>query len=178
MIEFSKGEKYVTYLKEGLIFEKNSIVTDLENYSIQNKPTSAFWGSPMEGSYGWKEWCDCESFGNYDWNNPIIWKLKDNSKILRITWEDIKIDSLLFNYTKEDLFMKEVLKDLNRPVDLLLDFEKMLSDEIVAVELTEPRIGHTFFGLPEEYSKQLERMFCTWDCESIVVLDSSKIDFL
>lgn len=47
----------------------------------------------------------------------------------------------------------------------------MLEDGIVAVELMDGWIGHRFENF-------LEASFNTWDCESIVVLDETKIEIL
>ena len=52
-----------------------------------------------------------------------------------------------------------------------LDFNKLLEDNIIAVQLLDGSIGHRFIT-------DIETMFNSWDCESIVVLDESKIEFL
>ena len=93
MIELANDEVYVTYFRENTLFDKNNIITILTPTSL-NKPTKAFWGSPIDSTFGWKEWCKCEDFGNYDWEKPIKWKLEKNSKILKIDWCD------LINYTE------------------------------------------------------------------------------
>ena len=53
----------------------------------------------------------------------------------------------------------------------VLDWNKMLEDGIVAVQLMNGSIGHRFIN-------KLEEQFNGWDCESIVVLDKSRLKFI
>jgi hypothetical protein len=52
-----------------------------------------------------------------------------------------------------------------------IDFKKLKEDSISAVELIDAMVGHLFLN-------GFETMFNGWDCESIVVLDETKIEFL
>ena len=167
MIELTDEKKYITYFHKDKKFDPTKLRTIIGNVSLINKPEKAFWGSPVNAEFGWKEWCQCEDFGSYDWNNYVIWSLEPNCKILRIDWDDI--------------VHKEILEDyLTIPYEFMatgcswfencLDFKKLKTDGIVAVELMNPAIGHSF-------KYDLEMMFNSWDCESIVVLDETKIVF-
>ena len=168
MIELAKDEIYITYIRENTIFDKNKITTILTPTSI-NKPTKAFWGSPINATFGWKEWCIREDFGNYDWENPIKWKLEKNSKILKIDWCDLQNNiELLKKYINIPI---ESQKLGFRYFMASLDFNKLFEDNIIAVQLLDGSIGHRF-------TMDIEMMFNSWDCESIVVLDETKIEFL
>lgn len=173
MIEISNSEEYLSYFKKSkLPFDKSKIHIVFDSRPHLNKPLCAFWGSPSNAIFGWKEWCECEDFclDEYDWDNPIRWRLKPNSKILRIDINDVKdeYNSILNKY----LSINDIYKGMpfNRFM-LELDFNKILDDDIVAIELMDGSIGHRFIN-------PIETMFNTWDCESIVVLDETKIEFI
>lgn len=172
MIKKANNEKYVTYFPpQKLPFNPNSISIQISGARAYiNKPDCAFWGSPINSEFGWKEWCKSEEFGDYDWNNPIIWKLEPNTSILEINWEDIiSQDSILEKYTccpYKNLGLNFMLRER------ALDFFKLLEDGISAVHLTDGSIGHRFLA-----DNPYEMMFNSWDCDSIVVLDKDKIIF-
>ena len=177
MIEITDDREYITYLKiNHFPFKKDYIITSIGEPSFLNKPDLAFWGSPLNASYGWKDWCEDNNFGNYYFTEPIIWKIEPGYKILRIEYKDV-VDvntSILSKYVIEETkfmeFLKEYGLDTSRK-EYYLNFSKMIEDEIVAVELMDSSIGHLFLFT----DNSLEQLFNTWDCESIVVLDESKI---
>lgn len=159
-----KIRDYETYFDKNLkdSFDPRKIVTDLTCMDSINKPAKAWWGSPVGAKFGWKEWCEAEEFGieRYDFDSePIRWGLKDGSSIFVIDTEDIAdIDNpnnLIVHYTSRE--------DGNH-----LDFQRILDDGIIAIELANSSIGHMFMN-------KYELMFNCWDCESIVVLDPQSI---
>lgn len=171
MVELENGHQYYTFLKKKYLpFDLSKVKTFFGIPSIRNKPNNAFWGSPIDTEYGWKEWCEREDFevGSYDWDNPIKWKLKDGSKVYRIYYTDVLSEetSGLTKYLVENPLFKS-----SGIFGKCLDFELMLEDGIVAVELMDGWIGHRFENF-------IEASFYTWDCESIVVLDETKIEIL
>lgn len=176
MIKTANDEKYVTYFPpERFPFDPDSIHIKITGERMYiNKPDRVFWGSPVDAEFGWKEWCESEDFGNYNWDEPIVWKLKAGTKILEVNWEDIKSqNSILEKYTicpyrnLENEFMPELMRK-----EKVLDFFRLLEDGICAVHLIDGSIGHCFL-----WDNPYERMFYTWDCDSIVVLDKTKIIF-
>lgn len=165
MKELSDGKLYVTYWsKSKPPFDPNKIEIVLGDakYSI-NKPQTAFWGSPIDADWGWKEWCKAEEFGDYDWDNPIYFRLKSNSVILKIDIFDLR-EEVLGEYISKNDFMPRYLSNL--------DFNKIVEDGIDAVELMDGRIGHLFLNNDYEF------MFNSWDCESIVILNKDVIEFV
>ena len=108
MIKLASGEEYFTFLrKDSNEFDLNNIIINLNSeFGIINKPQKAFWGSPVNAKFGWKEWCEAESFGacDYNWDNPVKWKLKTGSKILKIELKDVidEANSILKKYTKQN----------------------------------------------------------------------------
>jgi len=164
IVESNKDVKYVTYLKYGVSFDPSKIVIDLNNEynGCLFKPDKGFWGSPVNASYGWKEWCENEEFGDYDFNKPVYWTLT-SGKILQVDWDEVE--------NKETSNLTKYMKPCNYYSYNILDWDKMLKDDIVAVELMDGCIGHCF-------KYDLEERFNAWDCESIVVLDKSKLNFI
>ena len=156
MIKISDGrEKFVTYFDRPLDeFSKDFIQADLFCESSINKPALAWWGSPVNAKFGWKEWCEGTDY-EYDFSNPIYWSMETGSKVFTVDWIDIKSNSLT-------PYVKMIYGSY------CLDYQKMKNDGIDAVQLLEPCIGHTCYN-------SMEMMFNSWDCESIVVLNPEKI---
>ena len=165
IVEVNENNKYVTYLREGVLFDQSKIVINLDNHcnGCLFKPDKGFWGSPVNAIYGWKEWCENEEFGNYDFNNPVYWTLT-SGKILQVNWDEVENEETS-NLTKY------ITTPYNIDHYTILDWDKMLEDDIVAVQLMNPMIGHIF-------KYDLEERFNAWDCESIVVLDKSRLNFI
>lgn len=165
IVEADKNNVYVTYLREGVLFDPSKIVINLDNRhnGCLFKPDRGFWGSPVDARYGWKEWCENEEFGNYDFNNPVYWTLT-SGKILLVDWDEVenKETSNLTKYVTTPNYTDSYT---------ILDWDKMLEDGIVAVQLMDGCIGHCF-------KYDLEEHFNSWDCESIVVLDKSRLNFI
>lgn len=164
-IVLANGERYVTYFPRK--FDIDDIYINLNN-NYKNKPTSAFWGSPIDGKFCWKEWCEREGFeiDSYLWDKPIYWTLKEGTKILQIDTE--LIDQNTYELKKYCTTDSRLNSFTYKPK--FLDFNRILKAGIGAVQLMNAFIGHRFVN---EY----DMMFNGWDCESIVVLDSSLIEF-
>jgi len=162
---------YVTYGK-GNKFDITKLKIDL-SYTGRGKPKEAWWGSPVDAEYSWKEWCisnECcpgkkdsitvdEYFSD---DNKILWDLKKGTKVLMInTMGD------LYKYKSKGYIIYEgiILPEVK---DYDWNYKKILKDGYSAIQLNDPCIGHRF-------TSTLELLMNTWDCESIVVLDPSKI---
>lgn len=168
MKELSDNELYVTYWsKSRPPFDPKKIEIILgDPFQNFSKPQCAFWGSPVNSNFGWKEWCECEEFGDYDWDSPIYFRLKTNSTILKIDIDDLR-EEVLGRYVTKDKYAP-----FNSMFENRLDFNKIVEDEIDAVQLMDGSLGHYFMANAYEF------MFNTWDCESIVVLNKNVIEFV
>lgn len=158
-------KKYVTYgFKK---FDKSKVRIDLTCFV--GKPRTAWWGSPIDAKFGWKEWCTNEYWTPGDEpieeyfaeDNKVLWTLTEDSKILYINnVEDLDtfIDlGFIFNCNQDSDYG-----------EWKWDFHKVLEAGYTAIELTDSYIGHYF-------TSYAELLINGWDCESIVVLDPSKI---
>lgn len=155
------NKTYVTYWRLAKYgkFDPEHIETNF-GFSVTCKPKRAFWGSPVDADYGWKDWCEDNEY-EYDFSNPIYWRLKEGSKILTIDAPDVEDES--------NSIMNKYIIELHGSKSF--DFAKMAEDGIDAVELMNACIGHCFIN-------RIETMFNAWDCESIVLLNPSKLIIL
>ena len=137
-----------------------------------NKPDKAWWGSPVNAEYGWKEYCIGEEWiprkfhksmsieEYFSDSNKCTWSLKSSSNILSI--EDL---GDIYFMRDHDYFKK--YDDRYRDI-YTLDYELLRELGYIAVELLNPYIGHMF-------TDPYEMSFNSWDCESIVVLEPKNI---
>ena len=78
--------EYVTYGINRNLFNPDRIEIHLE-HGIQGKPDCAWWGSPVDAHYGWKEWCLGEDFHTesyFDERNKILWTFQPDTNIITI----------------------------------------------------------------------------------------------
>ena len=149
-----------TYITYGFVLEDpKKIVTNLDE--CINKPKKALWGAPVDAEFGWKDWCENEEWwpgGKPDYfDKSFKWTLKEGSKILTIN----KVEDII-NICRAGLMRP------NKFRCIALDFYRILDCGYSAVELTNGDIGHRPVN-------GLEANFCSWDCESIVVLDPKQV---
>ena len=133
---------------------------EIRNHKFFNKPNGGLWGSPIDSSWGWKDWCDSENFKRNDgFNSGFTWEISDPDKILIIdsmeTYQSLpesyKYSSSLFGYRTNYIY---------------LDFER-ISQDYDAILLTERGFN--------ELRHDISLNFCFWDCESIIVLNQEAI---
>lgn len=115
------------------------------------KPAGGLWASPVGCAYGWKQWCEAESYGNletsfetdYTGNTLIIDSLSDLDNII---WQpQSKYVSSLLKYP---------------------DFEAMVSAGVDGIYLTELGEKQTRYSEPGLYG---------WDCECVLVMNPACI---
>jgi hypothetical protein len=112
------------------------------------KPKGGLWASPINSSFGWREWCESEGFRLRSFDTSFQFSISGN--ILVIDSED---DLKFFNW--------------DRPyshVDMLIpDFEDLVFTGYDAVHLTVKGEYETRFSVP--YS------LYGWDCESVLIMN-------
>lgn len=164
---------YVTY-GLGTKFDIDKLQLDLTYRP--DKPKKAWWGSPVDAEFGWKEWCEAEDFTTksmpieeyFSDKNKIVWKLKEGTKKLDIKYESDLQNLLDAGYiTIDDTFPVVAYPHYK------FDFNKILEDGYSAIELFDSSIGHSY---RDDSNWELSLLLNSWDCESIVVLDPSVIE--
>ena len=160
---------YVTYgFGKAKDFDVNKIQIDLTNHI--GKPGNAWWGSPVSAEYGWKDWCEendfipsgkANDFDTYfDEQNAMYWKLETGSRILTINSIDDLEAYVEYGYIE--------YIDNNYGGIYQWNFYKVEQAGYDAIELTDASIGHG-------WRSNIEMIMNSWDCESICVINPSKI---
>lgn len=120
----------------------------IKNKEVLPKPSGGLWGSRINITTGWKDWCRNTGFKS-NLKEYFIFSLKEDAKILTIN-------------SNEQL--KQLPKQDNNlyGVYCSLDFEELFKEyDAIEVFISEDR--ELYFSL---YG---------WDCDSIIVINPSKI---
>lgn len=158
MIKAEIIEEFISY---GIVFDKKKFNKATNYVSILNKPRGGLWSSPVMSDFGWKDWCEAETFRTENFNTWTKFKLSPGTKIL-------VIDS------KED-FLEILYKYGTEPVPvfgLCLDFDKIMSDGWEGIYLTEKGNRECHLIMEVFIISDLN----AWDCESMVLFDCDKIE--
>ena len=159
----SKRDVYISYFKEN--FSRDRLTAESPIVVNMNKPANRLWACPMNAKYSWKDWCESEELFLDSFNHYIKFTLEEGSQILQIEYKDVK------NFDDDSNYLKKYITTSNFTSSPELDYHKLLKNGIVAVQLMSAAIGHYFIN-------RFEANFNAWDCESIVILDHSKIKIL
>lgn len=138
----------MTYIHYGSPAFDLSKFEQVRNYF--NKPQGGLWASPVDAEYGWKNWCEEESFRECHEENSFSFRLAENANVLRIDSVD-----------KESTIPR--LPGYNTASIHAYDFEKLVMDGIDAVEFVislDRRLYWAMYG---------------WDCDSILVLNPAVV---
>ena len=123
--------------------------------SVQNrdfvKPAGGLWASPVNSSYGWKDWCQAENFGDLTsyftfWLTGQVLVIDHAEDMLSLPWRAPypAMSSLTF-----------------------LDYEKIAAEGAAAIHLTVRGQQETRFTFPKN--------LYGWDCECVLVLNKDCI---
>lgn len=128
--------------------------------SIKNrdfiKPHGGLWSSPVNSSYGWKDWCESEGYKVESLSSWFKFKLNCNSNIFVID-ELSDLINLMKIYRRTDQYLY---------FENVLDFEK-ISKDYDGILLTDNGERKTRYSDPELYG---------WDCESLLVFNPEVIE--
>ena len=129
----------------------------IKNKELMTKPTGGLWGSPVGCEYGWKEWCDDNSFRDCTEDNSFQFSLHHDANILQIN-------------SVADLDRLPKVDNIYPMSWVLLDFEKLLENGIDAIQL----------NLSNDTDKHcleegLYFKLYGWDCDSILVMNKDVV---
>jgi len=51
---------------------------------VKPRPETGLWASPVDSSFGWKDWCELESFRNCSPNNSFSFQLSSDARVFVI----------------------------------------------------------------------------------------------
>lgn len=137
------------------------------------KPNGGFWTSPLNSTWGWKDWCDSEGWykrGGVD--KFIKLKLKRSAKLYLInSTSDLEKAPLLrmdSNYNTYPVKSYKQLKKLQKS-DLhyfdrfYIDYEKLVKMGYDGIHLTDKGQSDTRWGDINLYG---------WDCETVLLFNT------
>lgn len=152
-----------TYRHYGISEFDADLFKNIRNRHHWNKPNGGFWASDIEAPRSWKDWCKSECFKLESFGTHIDFKLRADTKVLKI-------------YNKDD-FDRAMLNDFIRSC---FDENRMLLNSWLSSEaevIDFERLA-TQFDAMEVYAGSdgfLYDAFYGWDCDSIVVFNKDKI---
>ena len=128
----------------------------IEN-SLWIKPKGGLWSSPVNSSYGWKQWCLEEEFNVVHLVSSFKFKLTDNARILKV---DFYKDLLAL--PRQVVPKTKTIRYINM---FFLDFEK-ISQQYDVFHLTIRGLARTMFHInkPNLYG---------WDVETYLIMNKN-----
>lgn len=121
---------------------------DIKNRQFFNKPIGGLWASAEDSNYGWKQWCEDESFRECNADNCFRFDLKENANVFTIC--NLNDVEKMPSQKSNGIFMAP-------------DFEEMKSSGIDVID----------FRLSD--SPELYWALYGWDCDCILVLNPDVI---
>ena len=115
-----------------------------------NKPPhgTCFWGSPVGDKFGWKEWLEAEDWETERLEKSFEFTLKPSARILKVT-----------STSDVSKYVKRIPEENGRLfVFEFIDFIEMAKDYDGCEVCHDNNYEELHMGL-----------FCTWDCNSIVI---------
>lgn len=128
------------------------------NQEMFNKPKGGLWGSPVGAERGWKQWCEDESFRDYDEENAFIFELFENANVYQIN-------------CREDIEKLPLQKSI-LTTWLVPDFEAIRESGIDAIQY------NLSADTKEDWNQGLYFALYGWDCDCILVLNKDAIKAL
>lgn len=119
------------------------------NDSILIKPKGGLWCSPLDSNYGWKDWCQQESYGDIKQQQRVIF--------------DVDMSNFVVIDRAKDINTKLPWIPIADGYLWAIDFEKMVDERVDGIHLTEKGQWETRFTHPKS--------LYGWDWETILILN-------
>ena len=153
-------EVFISYGLGNYDENKFNPIENIKSFNI--KPKGGLWCSPVNSSYGWRDWCEAEEFvKGQGFSNYFKFNLKDMNRVYKI---NSFFDLLLFPYK------------IKTPGQNYIDYEEA-AKHYDAIWLTEE--GQRETRLPElnglyDIDGSNINLY-GWDCESLLILNKEAI---
>ena len=137
--------KYIHYGSKEFLTSRFNPIKNRLNFA---KPSGGLWASPINSPFGWRDWCECESFREYEDDDCFVFSLKDSAKILKIK-------------SKEDFQNLPSINPMlleHGAIGIPFNFEE-ISKEYDTIEIIfseNPSLHYYFYG---------------WDCDTLLVMN-------
>lgn len=142
-----KDEIYIHYGHKSF---DNELFDEIKNERAWVKPVGGLWASNINAKFGWKDWCKEQRFRECSIDNSFKFKLKEDTRILKIGNSDI-------------LKKLPIVNAPFRTSWINLDFEK-IKENYDAIEVLISADHQLYWDL---YG---------WDCDSLLVLNKEVIE--
>ena len=131
-------------------FDVNSFIEISNHKPAWVKPYGGLWASNINAKFGWKDWCEEQRFRECSLDNSFKFKLKENTRILKIDNSDILKKLPIVNAPFKTSWIN-------------LDFEKLRKNyDVIEFLISEDeRLYWDLYG---------------WDCDSLLVLNKEVIE--
>jgi hypothetical protein len=130
--------------------------------SFGKKPTGGLWTSPVNSSWGWKDWCESEDFGDLRLCRKIYLSVSLNNALVIDSERDLQ--KLTWRNNPITRFPK---LELPFGFGSSPDFERMREKGIEVIHLTEQGQWDTCLSEPLN--------LYGWDCESLLILSTNAV---
>lgn len=131
------------------------------------KPDGGLWGSPVDATYGWAEWCKETGYEIEKLETSFLFTLAEGANLLRVS----SIEDLTeLPKQQMNLYFPQEVCDMLYELESLttrafLDFEALLASGVDAVQVdTRGAAGY-----------EVRHALNGWDCDSILVLNKDVI---
>jgi hypothetical protein len=137
-------------------FDSNLFTTPT-NRRHANKPKGGLWASATDAPYGWRDWCNAESYCSCDEEDSFCFQITDNANVFTInSVADVNQMPL-----QKDGWSTHTIK--------AIDFELMRQN---GVDVIEYNLSN---GRSEDMMDDLYFALYGWDCDCILVLNPEVI---
>ena len=157
-VKFTRESNPTTYIHYGHgAFDTRLFRPAGNGGNLPIKPRGGLWGSSIESSESWKDWCGCSNFRDCDDAVSFKFAVRDPSKVFFVDSEESfkelagrygKTNKARFGFGDEAVF---------------IDFEKMIRDGWDALEISITDYGSLYY------------LLYGWDCDSIVVFNRDAV---
>lgn len=159
-MEFTRKGKETIYIHYGHEEFDSKLFRPASNGgNLPIKPRGGLWGSSIESSESWKDWCEAENFRDCDDAISFKFTVRDPSKVFFIDSEEA-FKEFSKRYSVKAAFQWGLYDDGSIS---FIDFDKMIEDGWDALEISIScywRLYNLLYG---------------WDCDSIVVLNRDAV---
>lgn len=114
-----------------------------------NKPRGGLWASPLAAGFSWEDWCQDETFGDSSSQLKVILEIDTRNFI--IIRNEADLNKLPWFHVVPEIKLEAI------------DFEKLVTDGVNGIYLTEQGQWNTRFSYP--------RALFGWGCESVLILN-------
>lgn len=150
--------KYIHYGHNAF---RRQLFVEPTNIDLFVKPRGGLWASPVDAKWGWKDWCKSENFRECCEENSFTFTLSEKANVIHIR-STKDLDGLPIQARVSEIFPEGYNM-------VCLDFEKLLSDGVDAIEL------HLSEEQDAEFLAGLYWDLYGWDCDSILILNPDVI---